>query len=89
MPSGLSEGGVSVRLENPDGLWAVKSGALYIEDDPTVTGVSPGTVYPGETVSVTGTGFVAGSAVTFDSTGSISKGIEKRSHEFFNDSTSC
>lgn len=64
-------GRVDIEITNPDGTKGLLSGRyLYQGAAPTVTGVSPdsGSTAGGTVVTITGTNFVAGARVTFDST---------------------
>jgi hypothetical protein len=61
-------GAVYVVVTNPDGLMATLSGGFtYVAPPPTVTGVAPNYGLPagGTAVTITGTGFQTGAAVTF------------------------
>ncbi len=73
-PSG-SAGAVDVTVTNPDTQFATSSGGFTYMVNPTVASVSPniGPLAGGTSVTVTGTGFVAGSAVSLG--GSACTGI--------------
>jgi hypothetical protein len=64
-------GTVDVVVTNPDTLAGTLTNGFTFFAAPSVTGISPstGTVAGGDTVTITGTGFMGGAAVTFGGSG--------------------
>ncbi|MGE3610425.1 MAG: IPT/TIG domain-containing protein [Bacteriovoracaceae bacterium] len=67
--SAHAAGAVNVAVTNPDGQTATATSSFTYQNAPTVTSVSPngGPLTGGTSVTITGTGFVSGAAVTFGS----------------------
>jgi uncharacterized delta-60 repeat protein len=67
VPAGLAPGAYTVTVTTPNG---VSNGLTYTVQvpAPTLTGVSPAAELPGTVVTLTGTGFTAGSTVSFGGT---------------------
>ena len=76
-PAGTA-GAATVIVTNPDGQGAALTGAFtYLGAQPLITGIAPahGPATGGTTVTITGTGFLAGSAVRFGGTAATSVSV--------------
>lgn len=75
-PAGTA-GAQDVVVTNPDDRTGTLAGGFTYRDPPTVTGIAPasGTAAGGTTVTVSGTGFVAGAAVTLGTAAASVTGV--------------
>ncbi|WBA44392.1 FG-GAP-like repeat-containing protein [Hymenobacter canadensis] len=73
VPAGATTGTLTVTT--PGGTSAASSQTFTVVPPPTVTGVSPAAELPGTVVTLTGTGFTAGSTVSFGGTAAASVSV--------------